>query len=132
MAYDLNVVAWEGWDKRRHGGLPDTPQQAHGLKVLLTNPDDPGDTHQFWTFNLNKNDPFQSWAGWWLLIGSLSAGHGMELSDEPPDFEPPPPDDDYDEPDDDDYDEPPPPPPPPSKPTLVTRVLRRVGKWFRR
>ena len=80
MAYTFDVVAWEGWDKRRHGGVPRNPQQAKGLKVLVTNPDDEGDTHQFWAFTITE---FQDFAEWWTYIGGLMVMHGMELADEP-------------------------------------------------
>ena len=127
MAYTFNVVAWEGWNGRRYGGVPRTPQQAKGLKVMVTNPDNPGDTHQFWAFNRSPKSAYQDFAEWWTYIGGLMVMHGMELSDEPPDddFDEPgggyddEPDEDYDE--DEDEDE------PEEKPT----VLQRVGRWFR-
>lgn len=87
MPYNFSVVAWEGWDKRRHGGTPRTPQQAKGLKVLVTNPEDEGDTHQFWAFNTSPKNSFQDFAEWWVLIGGLMVMHGMELADEGPDDE---------------------------------------------
>lgn len=84
MAYNFRVVAWEGWDKRRWGGVPSTPQQAKGLKVLVTNPDDEGDTHQFWAFNTSPKNAFQDFSEWWVYVGGLMTMHGMDLADEPP------------------------------------------------
>lgn len=105
--------------------------------MLVTNPDNSDDTHQFWTYSIRKTNPFQDWSEWWVLIGGLMVMHGMDLADEPPDYEEPPDygDDDYDEDYDepgvlqvgDDYEE----PEPPAKPSLVIRILRRVGRWFR-
>lgn len=90
MAYTFDVVAWEAWppsrggDGKRRGGIPGRPQTAHGVKVLLRNPDDDGDTHQFWAFTLQK---FQSWSEWWVYVGGLMSMHGMDLADDgiPPD-----------------------------------------------
>lgn len=83
--YTFDVVAWEAWppsrggDGQRHKGLPPRAQSAHGLKVVVTNPDDDSDTHQFWTFTLQK---FQSWSEWWLYVSGSMAQYGMDLEDE--------------------------------------------------
>lgn len=126
MAYTFGVVAWQGWDGRRYGGLPSNPQDARALKVLVTNPDNPGDTHQFWGYS---SIHMQDFGEWWLLIGGLMVMHGMELADEPPDDDedyggPGEPDDDYDdEPDDDEPD---------LLPGPIRRVLNGIGRLFRR
>lgn len=88
--YNFEVVAWEAWPPSRGGngqrkaGIPGRPQDAHGIKVLVTNPDDEYDTHQFWSFTLQK---YQSWPEWWIYIGGQMSQHGMDLADEgiPPD-----------------------------------------------
>lgn len=124
MPYTFDVVAWEGWDQRRHGGPPPTPQQAKGLKVLVTNTDNPNDTDQFWAFTITR---FQDFSEWWVYIGSLVTMYGLELADEPPDFEAPePPDEDYDEDEEEEEEE------PEEKPSIVQRIGRALGRLFRR
>ena len=129
LAYTFSVVAWEEWDRPggrvvRHGGVPPTPQQAKGVKVLVTNPDDEGDTHQFWAFNTSPKNAFQDFAEWWVLIGGLMVMHGMELADEGPGGGggPGPPDDeDWDEEEEEEE-------PKPKRP----RIFQRIGRAFRR
>jgi hypothetical protein len=88
LAYNFDVVAWQDWQGDRHGGLPGRPQDAKGLKVLVTGSgEDTGDVHQFWTYNLSRKNSFQDWSEWWVLIGSLMVGHGMELEDEPGEYD---------------------------------------------
>lgn len=108
LAYTFDVVAWEDWDNRRRSGRPRNPENALGLKVLLTNPDDDGDTHQFWSFTRTH---YQSWAEWWVYIAGQMEMHGFGLEDEPPRDGPI---------------EPPPPPEPPKKPP------GRIRRWFRK
>lgn len=64
------------WDNRRHGGVPRHPEDARGLKVVIT--DTNGDTHQFWNYTLV---PFQSDAEWWVYIVAIATSHGIDLDD---------------------------------------------------
>lgn len=93
MPYTFSPVAWEAWppsrggsgqrqeiDKDRDGvAILPSPESAHGIKVVVTNPDDYGDTHQFWTYTLHE---YANWNDWWVHIGAQMARHGMELGDE--------------------------------------------------
>lgn len=98
MAYDYEIVAWEGFprpgqsrggrygvDHDRDGNpiLP-RPQRAHGVKVILTNPNNPGDTQQFWAFTLQRYD---KWGQWYFHIAALVSEYGLTLEDDtiPPD-----------------------------------------------
>lgn len=81
LAYTFSVVAWRDWDGRDRRGLPSNPEDAKGLKVLVTNPEDDGDTHQFWALSISTR--FRDWSEWWTYIGALMVAHGMELADEP-------------------------------------------------
>ena len=130
MPYTFSVVAWEDWNKHRYGGVPPTPQEAKGVKVLVTGVGrSEGDDHQFWTFNTSPKNAFQDFSEWWVLIGSAMVGHGMDLADEPepPDYNEPPPDDDYDdEEDEDEEDE------PDERPSIVQRISNALGRFFRR
>jgi len=133
LAYTFSVVAWQDWNGRRYGGLPNNPQDARGLKVLMTNPDNPGDTHQYWNYSTIH---FQDWSEWWVYIGALAVSHGLELADEPP------PDDDYGEPPPEDDEAPEDEPRDFWKGGGVYRtehpvrdffvgIAKTVGKWFR-
>lgn len=125
LAYTFDVVAWQTFDGRRYGGPPPSADAARGLKVLATNPDDPGDTHQFWTYTAVH---FQDFAEWWVYIGAMMTMHGLDLADEPApdDDQYNGPDEDYDDEDEDDEEE-----EPPAKPSVIRRIIRRIVKWFR-
>ena len=97
------------------------------MKVLVTNPDDSGDTHQFWAYNLSPKGAFQDFAEWWTYIGGLMVMHGMELADEPSDgdnYDGP----DYDDEDGDEEEE----EPQPESPTIVQHIERAIGRIFGR
>jgi hypothetical protein len=94
LAYDFDIVAWEGWPRRgqtrgnRYGvkydsdGIAQLPpaNRVHGAKVVAVNPDNPSDTHQFWVFTLQR---FGKWGQWYVFIGGIMVGnHGYELADD--------------------------------------------------
>lgn len=72
--------------KYDRNGNPELPpaHRVHGVKLVLTNPDNRGDTHQFWLFTLQR---YTKWGQWYVHIVAMSERHGMELSDDtiPPD-----------------------------------------------
>lgn len=98
MAYDYEIVAWEGFPRRgqtrgnRYGvdytrqGEPKLPRvgRVHGVKVILTNPNAPGDTHQYWLYTRQR---FNKWGQWFVFISADATRHGFVLEDEtiPPD-----------------------------------------------
>jgi len=93
--------------------------------VLVTNPEDEGDTHQFWAFNTSPKNAFQDFGEWWVLIGGLMVMHGMELADEgPPGDDTPEPPEEWN--DDDEEDE-----PEPERPTVTQRIGRFVRLFGR-
>lgn len=99
---DITVVGWRGWDNRKHGGAPRNPQDARGLKTIIT--DSNGDQHQYWSYTLV---PFQSDAEWWVYITALAVDHNIPLDDSPPSDDEPPEDygDYYDDEEEEDEEE---------------------------
>lgn len=98
MAFEFEIVAWEGFPRgnqtrgNRYGvqhdwrGNPQLPRsnRVHGIKVVLTDTDDPAKTHQFWAYTLQR---YNKWGQWYVHIVALSTGYGFEMADEsiPPD-----------------------------------------------
>jgi hypothetical protein len=95
LAYDFDIVAWEGFPRRGQSrgnrypvaqdaqGAPILPRvnRVHGIHVILTNPDRRGDTHRFWLFSLQR---FTKWDQWWaLVIATGTRNYEYEFSDDP-------------------------------------------------
>lgn len=98
MAFDYEIVAWEGFpgrgqtrgnrylvdhDREGNAKLP-RADRVHGVKVVLVDQDKPERTHQFWIFTLQR---YNKWGQWYVHIVAMSTRHGLEMADEtiPPD-----------------------------------------------
>jgi len=81
MAYTFDAVGWEDFEGNRWTGLPDEPEDAHGIWVHYYDPENSDDQGMFWAYALRG--AFDDWSEWWVYIGGLMvANYGMVLADE--------------------------------------------------
>jgi hypothetical protein len=72
----FTVERWEDRDNIRHDGPPYDITDTYGVFVHVTDPKDESVHHYFWAW---VGGPFETWDQWYVYIGALMAGHGMEL-----------------------------------------------------
>lgn len=75
----FDVIGYDDWGHYRHKGVPENPQDASGMIVRVTDPDNPRDTQVFLAPTLTR---FEEWSEWWVYIGGLIVrNYGLELAD---------------------------------------------------
>jgi hypothetical protein len=76
---EFSIEAWED----RNGDRYDEPplqrdlSNVYGVRVHVTNPDDPNEHHRFWAW---VGGPFDTWDEWWLYVSTLMEMHGYSLA----------------------------------------------------
>lgn len=77
----FTVEGWEDREGKRHRTTPDDLNNTIGVFVHVSDPNNEAEHHYFWAFqgNTAQYGGFQSWDEWYVYIGALMAGHGMDL-----------------------------------------------------
>jgi hypothetical protein len=97
MPFSFTVVGWEDSEGDRHTGPPGDLDDTIGVYVhvreMVYEDDDEyqergliekadGEHHYFWAWQggTSSQGGFQTWDEWYVYIGALMDGHGMDLA----------------------------------------------------